>query len=367
MQRQAHINAGQTLVVGFADQEPPRALLAAAGRGEIGGFILFSRNLGGLSDVVDLNRRLTKAAPAAYPPWVTLDQEGGRVARLGPPVVILPSMRALASLARPDLTRDAAVLLGQQLKSLGFNLNLAPVVDVDTNPDNPIIGDRSFSSDPAVVAAHGQAFILGLQTAGVAACAKHFPGHGDTSLDSHLDLPKVAHDRKRLNHVELVPYRAVIEDVLSIMTAHVVYETIDPRMPASLSRPVITGLLREQLGYRGVIISDAMEMKAISDHFGVEDAACLAIEAGCDALLLCQGPEQALSAFEALVHRAERNAEFSALLAQAAARSIATRKKLVAVLRQSEERFDPEVFRAQSRSFEFQIELAKSSGATSSE
>jgi beta-N-acetylhexosaminidase len=356
---QSHIHAGQTLVVAFADQEPPNALLKAAGRGEIGGFILFARNLGSLNEVSELNRRLTLAAPADYPPWITLDQEGGRVARLGPPVVTLPPMRVLGSIAQPDLTFAAARLLGRQLKSLGFNLDLAPVVDVDTNPANPIIGDRSFSRDPAVVATHGLAFVQGLQQSGIAACAKHFPGHGDTEVDSHLALPVLAHADARLDKVELLPFRKVIPYAYAIMTAHILFKSIDARMPSSLSRPVLTGLLRQKLGFEGVIVSDAIEMKAIADHFGTEDATCLAIEAGCDALLLCEGPEQAWVAFEALVHRAERNAEFAGLLAQAAARSLASRRKLAAPLGEADGAVELEAMRETSRAFELELEAAK--------
>lgn len=344
-------------MVGFADQEPPSQLLNATGRGEIGGFILFSRNLGNPSEVAELNRRLTSAAPAAYPPWITLDQEGGKVARLGPPVVTLPPMRVLGSIAQPDLTFAAAKLLGRQLKALGFNLDLAPVVDVDTNPENPIIGERSFGREPAVVATHGLAFVRGLQQSGVAACAKHFPGHGDTEVDSHLALPVLTHDNARLNEVELFPFRAVIPHVFAIMTAHILFRSIDARLPASLSRPVLTGLLRQKLGFQGVIFSDALEMKAIANHFGTEDAACLAIEAGCDALLLCEGPEQAWVAFEALVHRAERNAEFSGQLAQAAARSLASRRKLVVASEKAPAALDLETMRVQSRAFALELDL----------
>jgi beta-N-acetylhexosaminidase len=356
LSNQIRFNAGQTLVAGFNGQKPPRALVRAANQGELGGFILFASNIGTPREVLDLNRQLEALVlSAAHPPWITLDQEGGRVARLGPPVLKLPSMRQLGALGRPELTGEAALILGRQLKTLGFNLDLAPVLDVDTNPANPIIGDRSFSDDPEAVSAHGLAFIAGLQSVQVAACAKHFPGHGDTALDSHLTLPRVTHPFKRLETVELVPFRHVIEQVAAVMTAHVVYDAIDPRMPASLSRRVITGLLREGLGFRGVVVSDALEMKAISDHYGPQDAACLAIEAGCDALLLCEGPEQVEVAFEALVRRAERNAEFSGVLAQAAGRSLAMRKSLVRRGKGDEPPLDPASLEAESRAFELKL------------
>jgi beta-N-acetylhexosaminidase len=320
-------DAGQAIVAGFPGREPPVDLGRAAARGELGGFILFSRNFGTVQEAADLNRALIDAFPRGARPWIAVDQEGGRVARLAAPVVQLPAMRVLGEVDDPDLTQEAAAVLGRQLRRLGFNLDLAPVLDVDSNPANPVIGDRAFAADPDRVARHGLAFARGLQQGGVAACGKHFPGHGDTDLDSHLALPCLPYDLERLEAMELVPFRAAAAELAAIMTAHVVFEKVQPGIPATLSRRVLGDLLRGQIGFQGVVFSDDLEMKAIEGGWGVPEAACLALEAGCDAVLICSRPELALQAHEALVRRAESRADFAEMLRLAASRSLAARRR----------------------------------------
>jgi beta-N-acetylhexosaminidase len=323
--------AGQALVAGFPGTELPPELRKAAGRGELGGFVLFKRNLGEpeaqIETTAELCADLIASCPEDLPPFLAVDQEGGRVQRLGRPVVQLPPMRALGRLDDLALTERAAALLGRQLAALGFNLDFAPVLDVDSNPHNPVIGDRSFGSEPERVARHGLAFARGLQGAGVLACGKHFPGHGDTAQDSHLALPRLDHELARLHRIELAPFRATLTELPTLMTAHIVFGALDAERPATLSRAVITDLLRGQLGYRGVVFSDDLEMKAISDHYGVAEAACEAIGAGCDALLVCREPELCLQAHEALARRAEREPAFAQRLADAATRSLALRRR----------------------------------------
>jgi beta-N-acetylhexosaminidase len=317
--------AGQVIVAGFAAGEPPGALQQLARRGELGGFILFRRNIGNPAEVVDLTAHLASLAPSDRPLWIAVDQEGGRVARLGPPVLTLPPMRVLGQINDLSLTQDAALTLGRQLALLGFNIDFAPVLDVDTNPANPVIGDRSFGSDPMLVIDHARAFAAGLTQAGIVACGKHFPGHGDTELDSHLALPRLTHDRVRLAEVELAPFVALCSKLPAIMTAHVVFDAFDGECPATLSRKVIDDLLRAELGYAGLVFSDDLEMKAIADRYGVDAAACRAIEAGCDHVLICSTPELVMAAHAALLHKAERDAAFAARLHAAAERSLAVR------------------------------------------
>ena len=317
--------AGQVLVAGFHGQEPPDTLLRACRAGELGGVILFARNLtGDVADVAALVERLTVAAPD--PLLVSIDQEGGRVQRLRAPVLQLPPMRVLGNIDDESLTRRAARALGEQLALLGITTDFAPVLDVDTNPLNPIIGDRSFSRDAAAVARHGLAFAAGLSDSGVAACGKHFPGHGDTEKDSHLDLPRIAHARDRLDAVELAPFRAARGKLPMIMTAHVVFDAIDPGVPATLSKKVITELLRGELAYDGVIVSDDLEMKAVADHFGVAESACAAIEAGCDVLLVCHSQERLDACREALALKASDDPVFARRLEEAADRHLALRR-----------------------------------------
>jgi beta-N-acetylhexosaminidase len=218
---------------------------------------------------------------------VAIDQEGGRVQRLRAPWTEWPPMRRLGERDDPGETARLARALARELADLGIDLDFAPVVDVDTNPANPVIGDRSFGRDPARVARHARAFIEAMQAAGVAACAKHFPGHGDTSEDSHVALPRVDHALGRLRAVELVPFRAAAEaGVASMMTAHVLLPCFDPRVPATLCGAAL-GLLRGEIGYDGLVFGDDFEMAAVARHFPPREATRRALEAGVDALLVC--------------------------------------------------------------------------------
>jgi beta-N-acetylhexosaminidase len=323
---------GQLIVGGFGGPPPPASFLRAVHAGERGGAILFKRNLtADLAQTAELNFELSRAAPSELPLLLAVDQEGGRVARLGPPALRLPPMRAIGrAIGDPTdraLATRAAARQGAELAALGFTTGFAPVLDVDTRADNPIIGDRAFSSDPAEVAALGIAWARGLADAGVLACGKHFPGHGDTTADSHLELPVVAHDRARLDAVELAPFAAAARaGVPMFMTAHVVYPALDPSSPATLSRAVCTDLRRE-LGFDGVLVSDDLEMKAISAHLGIEEAAVRAIDAGCDALLVCSDEALQARAHEALVTRAARDGAFRARCEEAAGRFLAARRR----------------------------------------
>jgi beta-N-acetylhexosaminidase len=189
-----------------------------------------------------------------------------------------------------DAAREAGRALGRQVASFGFNLDFAPVLDVDSNPANPIIGDRSFSSDPAAVAACGSAFVEGMRSVGVIACGKHFPGHGDASLDSHLDLPAIEVDRDTILRRELPPFEAAIRAGLPmVMTAHCVFPALDASVPATLSRPIVTGLLRERLGFEGCVVTDDLGMKAISERWPPDEVLRLGLDAGIDLFLHC-GP-----------------------------------------------------------------------------
>jgi beta-N-acetylhexosaminidase len=278
---------GQLLFVGFQGLQAPHLLLDCVRAGRIGGVVLFKRNLETPAQARELIASLHAAAPAAAPLLVAIDQEGGRVQRLRDPWTEWPSMRRVAERGDPAATAAVATALARELRDLGIALDFAPVVDVDTNPANPVIGDRSFGRTPEEVARHACAFIEALQAGGVAACAKHFPGHGDTDQDSHHALPRLDHDLARLRRVELPPFRAAIEaGVASVMTAHVLLPRLDPERPATLS-PAALALLREEIGYDGVVFSDDLEMRAVADRFPIRDRVLGALHAGVDALLVC--------------------------------------------------------------------------------
>ena len=297
---------GQLLHAGFEGLEAPSELLGMIRRGEVGGAILFARNIDTPAQVRELVARLHDAAPAEHPLLVSIDQEGGRVQRLRAPWTEWPPMRRFGERDDVDATQALGEALARELRDLGIDLDFAPVVDVDTNPDNPVIGDRSFSRTPDAVGRHACALIRGLQGEGIAACAKHFPGHGDTDVDSHLELPKVDHSLERLREVELPPFAAAAQaGVASVMTAHVIVSSIDAERPATLS-PAALSLLRDEIGYDGVVFSDDLDMKAIADHFTPGEATRQAIEAGCDAVLACRRPDVRDAALAALKRLPDR-------------------------------------------------------------
>ncbi len=335
-------DVGQLLWVGFAGPEVDAGLRARIGAGDVGAAILFKRNLrftageapvGELCDLdhaAALIEELHAAAPADAPLLVAIDQEGGRVARIRAPATQWPPMLQHDGFGAPrdaELAEQVGRALGAELAALGVDVDFAPVLDVHTNDANPIIGDRAFGRDADAVARRALAFARGLAAAGVLGCGKHFPGHGDTHLDSHLELPRIDHDRARLDAVELAPFRAAAAaGVPMIMTAHVVFAAVDASVPATLSRAAIDGILRGELGYRGVIVSDDLDMKAIADHFGIDDAAVRAIDAGCDVLLLCRDEGHQHLARQALIRRAERDTAFRARVAEAAGRVAALKR-----------------------------------------
>ena len=216
-------------------------------------------------------------------------------------------MAVLGRSGSVDLASRFAEALAAELRAVGITLDYAPVLDIHTNPKNPVIGDRALAEDAELVARLGGAIVRGLQDNGVAACGKHFPGHGDTSVDSHLDLPLVEHPPDRIRRVECVPFREAIRaEVAFIMTAHVLVPSLDEEKPATLSPRIIQTLLRDELGYRGVILSDDLEMKALATSYEVPESAVEAVIAGCDALLVCSGDVEVQAAtLEALVHAVE--------------------------------------------------------------
>ena len=279
--------AHAVLQPGFAGTRAPDWLLRRLADG-LGSVLLFARNVDAAEpgQMAGLTAGLRSANPDVI---VAIDEEGGDVTRLEAATgSSYPGNLALGAVDDVRLTERVARSLGGRLARVGIDLDYAPVVDVNSNPNNPIIGVRSFGGDPALVARHAAAWVRGLQSAGVGACAKHFPGHGDTDVDSHLELPTVRMTLPDLREVALPSFRAAIyAGVRAVMVGHLLLPAIDPTAPASVSRRVTTSLLREQLGFSGLIVTDAMEMRAVADRYGLERAAVLAIAAGAD--LVCIG------------------------------------------------------------------------------
>lgn len=285
--RELRRSIAATLLPGFLGTTLPEWLEARL-RDGLGGVCLFGQNIVSAEQL----RALTDAIYAANPDAVVaIDEEGGDVTRLyygsGSPY---PGNAILGRLGDPEYTERVAHRVGQELRRAGVNLDFAPDIDINSNPDNPVIGVRSFGSSPEVVAEHGAAWTRGLQSAGVAVAAKHFPGHGDTGADSHLELPVVDLSAEQLRERELVPFRAVVAaGARAVMTSHILLPQLDADLPATLSPAIVEGMLRGELGFDGVVVSDALDMHGASGERGIPEAAVLALAAGCD--LLCIGTE----------------------------------------------------------------------------
>ncbi|HEX6532658.1 MAG TPA: beta-N-acetylhexosaminidase [Nitrospira sp.] len=291
---------GQLFMVGFLGTSVTPDLAAFLKDYKPGGVILFSRNLESIEQIVQLTNDLQQCSPKS-PLLISIDQEGGRVSRLPKGFTIFPPCEVIGQCHSGELAYAAASTIAKELKTVGINMNMAPVLDVNSNPDNPVIGDRAFSSSADTVGEMGLVTAAGLQDAKVVACGKHFPGHGDTNADSHKELPVVDAPRERLEAVEFPPFRrAAAVGIATMMTAHVLYRALDDQLPATLSPAIIARLLREQMGYDGVVLTDDLEMHAIVDHYGPGDAAVRAVLAGCDVLLICKERDREIAAFEAV-------------------------------------------------------------------
>jgi beta-N-acetylhexosaminidase len=291
-------SAAKLLIVGFHGHRLEPDIEKLLDRG-VGGVILFARNITDPAQVAELTASLKRRS--ARPLVVSVDQEGGNVARLREGFTPIPSMRAVGRADDAELSFALGKLIGSELRAVGFDLDFAPVLDVDTNPQNPVIGPRSFGRSPDIVSWHGLALAAGLGAAGVAACGKHFPGHGDTLLDSHFDLPRLEHTLDRLETVELVPFRAAVKAAIpALMTAHVVFKEVDPEWPATMSALVMRALLRNQFGYDGLVLTDDIEMKAIADHYSLEEVVVRGLNAGVDTFLCCHTPEKMNAAIDVI-------------------------------------------------------------------
>lgn len=288
-------------VWGFDGTKVTASLRSLLKKHPIAGAVLFRRNIESVDQLKALNHDLARVGGPNF--LIAIDEEGGRVSRLPAGSIKFPPAAFWGRFY--ERTKDLRGIvrmgrvLGRELKSVGVNLDFAPVLDVNSNPKNPIIGDRAFSDDPNIAAKVALAFAEGLKREGILVCGKHFPGHGDTASDSHLTLPRVKRSRRVLENVELLPFRkAIAARIPMLMTAHVVYDALNPKnpkaakLPATLSPMILKDLLRKRLGFQGVVISDDLQMKAVSKSYAPDEAAVLSLEAGVDLLLICEGFEK---------------------------------------------------------------------------
>lgn len=312
---------GQLLSVGFDGFSAPAQLLDRIARSEVGGVMLFRPNIESPAQVADLVTSLRSSAPSTAPLVVSVDQEGGVVQRLRKPLTEWPDMGSVGAAGDVQRTRAVGRSLGSELGALGIGWNFAPVLDVHTNPRNPVIGNRAFGSTVEAVSNHALAFWRGLHDAGILGCGKHFPGHGDTHADSHLELPRVEHDEARLRSVELAPFVvAVRAGIEALMTAHVLYPRWDAKLPATLSRRIAHDILRGELCFSGILVSDDLGMRAVADHYTVEDLVVESLMAGVDHFLVREPLERQQRAFEALVKAAEARSDVRVRIEQSADR-----------------------------------------------
>jgi beta-N-acetylhexosaminidase len=295
---------GQLMFVDFVGTRRTDAIAELIGGKRVGGVALFSHNIKNRAQVKRLLDDIHALDTGGIPPFVSVDQEGGNVVRIKDGDAVLPSAMALGATRSPELAEAAGRVVGRDLRSLGFTMNLAPVLDINSNPRNPVIGIRSFGEDPELVAELGLAFIQGMRRSGVIAVAKHFPGHGATTSDSHYGLPSLPYDLEHLRRVELVPFaRSIDGELEALMTAHIALPSIAeaPDLPSTLSRRILTEVLREQLGYDGIVITDGLEMRGIVEKYGLGKAAVQAIQAGADMVLVVWTAERKEEVRQALL------------------------------------------------------------------
>mgnify|MGYP002386828089 CR=1 FL=1 len=271
-----------------------------------GGFILFRHNITDADQLLTFINDLKTANDGNIPLFISVDEEGGRISRLPDQLRAMPSAMSVSELDNETATYETGKILAERIRIFGFNMDFAPVLDILSNPDNTVIGDRAFGTNAQSVSKHGIQMMKGIRDTGIIPVVKHFPGHGDTDIDSHLGLPIISQGMDLLSERELVPFRrAVDEGAEAVMAAHIVVTAVDPRLPASLSGAVINGLLRKDSGFDGVVITDDLTMRAITDNFEIGDAAVRSVIAGCDILLVCHGRDKQEEAMDAVRNAVE--------------------------------------------------------------
>lgn len=303
---------GQMIFSGVAGTEMNADTKEMMNTYHVGGIILFGDNIESAPQTVEFLNDIKKAnESSASPLLLGVDEEGGKVTRMPDDVTSLPTSQAIASLDDADLSHQVGTVLGEQMNELGFNLDFAPVMDVNSNPDNPVIGDRSFGDNPDIVSELGIQTMKGIQSGNIISVMKHFPGHGDTGEDSHLELPKVDKSYDDLANLELIPFQNAIENGADVsMIAHILLPQIDPEYPASMSEKVITNILREDIGFDGVVITDDLTMGAITDNYDIGEAALQSIQAGSDLMLVAHDYDNVANVFNTL-KEAVKNGELS--------------------------------------------------------
>jgi len=301
---------GQLLVAGMEGLTPGEDAVEAIQEFQVGGIILFRRNVEDVDQLSELTHELRKLSFGQVPLFVCIDEEGGRVSRMPADVEEIPSALTFGSVTDPEQREDACYALGRTLawrcKMFGIGMDFAPVLDIWSNPQNTVIGDRAFGKDAETVISAGMETARGLMDGGVVPVVKHFPGHGDTAVDSHVGLPVVTKTLDELEQMELRPFRAAVESgVPAVMVGHILLTAMDAERPATFSPAVVNGLLREEMGFDGVVVTDDLTMGAVNETYGLTEGAVMAVEAGCDLLLVCHGIDNLRAVQAALLDAVE--------------------------------------------------------------
>jgi beta-N-acetylhexosaminidase len=301
---------GQLFIVGFKGQKADSQITSMIRNYHVGGVILFSNNIADPDQLLSLMNSLkelnSKASGVKPPLFLSVDEEGGRISRMPAQLLKLPSNQAVGNLNDSSLSYEIGGILAEELKAFGFNMDFAPVLDIFSNPANTVIGDRAFGTEPELVSRLGVQTLKGIRAGGVIPVVKHFPGHGDTLVDSHEGLPVVDYGMKRLKDFELKPFQAAIDNKAdAVMVAHILMKQLDTKDPASLSKAVITDLLEKQMGFDGLVVTDDMTMGAIVGRYKIGEAVVRSIRAGSDILLVCHGYDNQVNAINAVLEAAK--------------------------------------------------------------
>ncbi|HEY0827172.1 MAG TPA: beta-N-acetylhexosaminidase, partial [Bacilli bacterium] len=297
---------GQMMIVGVEGLAVDTHTRELIDQHHVGGFILYKENIEDTNQTLSFLNELKAFNKGQIPLFLSVDQEGGKVNRMPEDYAKIPANQAIGKINQPGLSFRIGVLLAKQVKSVGFNMNYAPVLDINSNAQNPVIGDRSYGSDEEVVSKLGVQTMLGIQSQEVVPVVKHFPGHGDTAVDSHLELPTVNKTLSQLRKFELLPFAAAIKNKADVvMIAHILLPHLDPDHPASFSKRIITGILREEMQFEGVVITDDMTMGGIVKHYDIKEAAVQSIQAGSDVIMVAHGYETAVEVINYLVSKVE--------------------------------------------------------------
>ena len=325
---------GQLLIMGFDGVEWSAKLQSTLASLQPGGVILFARNITSAAQTYALLRQCGRAV--MQPPFLCVDLEGGTVDRLRDVIAPAPSLAGIFATGGRRLWRQHGRVLGQEARALGFNTDFAPVLDLAFAPSRNVLASRTASADPKKTASYAREFLKGLKDSGVLGCGKHFPGLGEADLDTHKELPSIRKPWKRLWEEDVAPYRMLRREMAFVMVAHACYPEVTPAgQPASLSRKWLTEVLREKIGYRGLIVSDDLEMGGVLAAASIEDAALGTIEAGADVYLVCHDEEKVWRAYEAVLNRAERDHKFAALVADRARRILGFKRRTPALRRRT--------------------------------